>query len=499
MAAVLGAVIVTVWGWAALGNPTTGRCAVQSADPPTSKSDSNAAGADDDLAADQARLAEQYRLLEEKLLALSQFEESQNPERARLLQQAFVQSKQTGTLTQLNEAARQLGEDRLREAHQNQKQAVIQLEALLELLQAGDSSSQVADALRRHEEYHQEISRLLNIQRSLRARVETSSDDERTPSAQESLADQTAELAEEIEQNQVAGDESVPPPADVEVAEASTEPRDLAEKLGDRLQAAQQRMRQGAERLASDRQAALEEMQQAEQMLADAKEELEQILRQLREDEVAETLASLESQFTLILERQVKLNGKSASLADLPAARRAERDIECGRLGIEQQSIASDVERALELLADDGTSVAIAETASLVHDDMQSVAARLAAAQLDQATRDTQAEIVDTLGVLIESLKTAQAEASRSRSEGSSESAAGQEPLVDRIAELKMLRALQQRILTRHERYARQLADPDEPVGTVEDQATREALRQLSDQQERLRQITRQIVAEADR
>ena len=48
------------------------------------------------------------------------------------------------------------------------------------------------------------------------------------------------------------------------------------------------------------------------------------------------------------------------------------------------------------------------------------------------------------------------------------------QPLVDAIAELKMIRALQMRVNTRTQRYARLLDDPEHPVG----QATNDDLLQ---------------------
>ena len=50
------------------------------------------------IQADQKRLAEQYDLLEKKLFSLYQFEKSQNPERAELLQKAYQSSREKLTL-----------------------------------------------------------------------------------------------------------------------------------------------------------------------------------------------------------------------------------------------------------------------------------------------------------------------------------------------------------------------------------------------------------------
>ena len=68
------------------------------------------------------------------------------------------------------------------------------------------------------------------------------------------------------------------------------------------------------------------------------------------------------------------------------------------------------------------------------------------------------------------------------------------EPLVDLIAEMKMIRGLQERINTRHKRYTRFLDDPDDPVGVTDDPDLRAALDRLADRQEKVQQIANDIV-----
>jgi len=67
-------------------------------------------------------------------------------------------------------------------------------------------------------------------------------------------------------------------------------------------------------------------------------------------------------------------------------------------------------------------------------------------------------------------------------------------PLVDGLAELKMIRALQMRVNTRTKRYSRLLDDADDPTGQATDQDLLEALAKLADRQQRIYQITRDLV-----
>jgi hypothetical protein len=67
--------------------------------------------------------------------------------------------------------------------------------------------------------------------------------------------------------------------------------------------------------------------------------------------------------------------------------------------------------------------------------------------------------------------------------------------LVDIIAELKMIRGLQDRVNRRHTRYAeRLLEDPDDPVGQTEDPETQRAISRLADREQKIKQITQDIV-----
>jgi hypothetical protein len=62
------------------------------------------------------------------------------------------------------------------------------------------------------------------------------------------------------------------------------------------------------------------------------------------------------------------------------------------------------------------------------------------------------------------------------------------------LAELRMVRALQMRVNTRTQRYARLLDDMDDPVGQATERDLVDALGKLAERQERIHQITRGLV-----
>jgi hypothetical protein len=70
----------------------------------------------------------------------------------------------------------------------------------------------------------------------------------------------------------------------------------------------------------------------------------------------------------------------------------------------------------------------------------------------------------------------------------------GERPLVDSLAELKMIRSLQVRINVRTQRYAKLLQNMEDPIGQANTDDLRQALRELGDREANVQKITRDIV-----
>jgi hypothetical protein len=66
------------------------------------------------------------------------------------------------------------------------------------------------------------------------------------------------------------------------------------------------------------------------------------------------------------------------------------------------------------------------------------------------------------------------------------------QPMVDKIAELKMIRALQERILLRTQRYGKLLGENE--IAPAEKPELIQAIQGLSDREQRLHKVTRDIV-----
>ncbi|TVS20201.1 MAG: hypothetical protein EA424_05150, partial [Planctomycetaceae bacterium] len=265
-----------------------------------------------------------------------------------------------------------------------------------------------------------------------------------------------------------------------------------------RIEAAQQRMREAQQRLEqAEREDAVQEQEKAREELEAAKAELERILRQLREEEVERMLALLEGRFRKMLEAQMRIYEDTVRLDKIPQDEQDSRvPIPASRLATQQRKLVGEADRALSLLREEGSSIAFPETVSQMRDDMQQVAERLDAANVGLVTQGIEEDIIASLEEMIEALQKAQQDMEQQRM-NPSEMPPGDpqdQPLVDAIAELKMIRALQMRVNTRTNRYARLLDDIDDPTGQATDQELIEALERLAERQQRIYQITRDLV-----
>ena len=267
----------------------------------------------------------------------------------------------------------------------------------------------------------------------------------------------------------------------------------------DLMRKAQQALQQ------AKRDEAVERMRKAEKEIAEAKKQLEEILRQLREEEVERTLAMLEGRFRKMLQQQIEVKESTEKLNKTSRDQRAtDFEIQTGKLSTRQNSIATDASRALLLLREDGSSVAFPATVEEMHLDMLQIAARLSAAKVGDFTVELENDVISTLNYLVDALAQAQKDNEQEESVGpppggGSPPNPGEEALVGKIAELKMLRGLQDRIYQRHQRYAKTLDRVDDPAATADSPDLVAGLRRLAEKQRKLTRIAQDIVNERNK
>jgi hypothetical protein len=259
-----------------------------------------------------------------------------------------------------------------------------------------------------------------------------------------------------------------------------------------RLEAAEQRMREAEKKLQeAQRKGALEKQEEAIRELEQARSALEQILRQLREEEVQRVLVSLEARFAKMLQMQREVLEGTVRLDKIPQAERThEHEIQAGRLSSKEAEIDLEAEKALTLLREDGTAMALAEALGQVRQDIQQVVERLSAAKVDKITQGIEEDIIASLDEVLQALKKVikDQEKRKQRAMKPGQSAPVDPPLVDALAELRMIRTLQLRVNMRTDRYSKLIqgeqADKPDLI---------EALKRLAERQEQIFRITRDL------
>ena len=232
-----------------------------------------------------------------------------------------------------------------------------------------------------------------------------------------------------------------------------------------------------------------------DQALADllkAKEKLEEILRQLREEERAMVLAALEARFRDMLLRQEAVNNGTIGIHAVPLDKRSDRhrnrSVELARNEDEISLLAA---KALTLLREEGSSVAFPEAVEQIRDDMLTVARRLERADVGEITQNIEQDIVESLREILEALQKELEKLKDKKDQPPQQQQQQQQqppPLVNKLAELKMLRSLQYRVNRRTKQMGR-LVDGEQAL----DVDVVSQLKQLSDRQAKVQRATHDL------
>jgi hypothetical protein len=236
------------------------------------------------------------------------------------------------------------------------------------------------------------------------------------------------------------------------------EPQEPADRAAKKLREAQQRMEEATKKIEeSIRKGATEQQLQAIKDLELAKAELERVLRQLREEELERTLTQLAARFRKMLDLQTAVYEGTVKLDHVPEAQRThDHEIEAARLSRQESQIVDEVNKALLLLHEDGSSVAFPEAIEQMRDDMRQVTDRLAALKVEKVTQGIEKDIIAALEETIAAFEQSRKDLEKKKTPAGQQPAAGQPDemsLVEKIAELKMIRSLQMRINNRTKTY----------------------------------------------
>jgi predicted house-cleaning noncanonical NTP pyrophosphatase (MazG superfamily) len=257
--------------------------------------------------------------------------------------------------------------------------------------------------------------------------------------------------------------------------------------------------RSAEQRIAKEeRKPASEDQARAIDLLRQARQKLEELLRQYREEEQLRVLADLQRRCEKMLAMQeavyhdtVKLDNRIQSNSDKKPTR--EDEIVSGVLSRREDEIVAEADRAIALVQAEGSAVAFAEVLQQVRQDMARVSTRLYKTDPGTETQAIERDIIDMLKEMIEALKKAQ-DNIRQQQQQQGGNQGGRDPnenqrLIDLIAELKMIRSMQERIYRRTVMYGRKYQG--EAANTPD---IVQELRELAQRQLKLHQITEAIV-----
>ena len=506
------------------------------------------------LARRQNQLADKFVRLETLMLKMADLDAVSNPRRAILLRRAVEQSNERQVRLHLKTLVELIVEDELDNAVVSQNELVDDLGVLLDLLLSENRAQHLQDEQARIRTYMKELERILRLQRSVQGQTEENEQSKLLPDQQKKIAERAARLNQRMRENEERPAESsksangtnerspdsgeLPPterptpsgqntpPNDKE----TSEPRESADRpAGDpssgkpgsssepppseqqqpsyaprkRVADAQQHMEQAHDKLAQNQQRkAIEDQDRAQEELRKAIAELEEILRQTREEEVERTLVMLEARFRRMLELQVKVLEETKRLDQVPLAQRNfELNMQAAKISFEQRKILLAADRALALLQEEGSSIAFPEVVGQARDDMEQVAVRLAKAKVGLTTQGIEQDIVDALQEMIEALQQAQKKRENQAQQPPSPgmASAQDQGLVDMLSELKMIQSMETRVYRRTKYYAGLLEDVENLAGQATDPELLSVIRRLGKRQQRIHEITRDLVLEKNK
>jgi hypothetical protein len=470
---------------------------------------------------------------------MAELDGKNDPRRAALLKKAFERSKEDLIDVNFERTADLLNQDQLARALENQAELDKNLQVILELLLSENRTKRIESEKARIREYLKQLDGIIKQEKDVEARTRADDDAKRLSGEQNRIAEKTGNLAKDIKEKEEGGerkgegekkgeggrgkaDSGKPDEKQGKENEESKsqdgQPSDSQGEQGSqggegqsqeqkspqsenparkRLEEAKKRMQEAEQKLKeAQKQGAAEKQEQAIRELEQAKAELEEILRQLREEEIARTLAMLEGRFKKMLEIQMEVYEGTVRLDAVPEADRTHNhEIESNRLGGRELQIVAEADKTLVLLHEDGTAVAFPEALEQMRGDLAQVADRLAQAKVGQVTRSIEQDIIAALKEAIEALQKAQKDQEKKKKQ-SPQQQDGQPqdpPLVDVLAELKMIRALQMRVNGRTERYSKLIEGEQAEQPDLID-----ALRKLAERQDRIHRVTRDLQKEMD-
>ena len=505
-----------------------------------------------DLAAPQLQIQRDYERFEKALFDVAEQARLKDRERAELLYRARERSQEMQVLAEMQSIAELLRQQdaagnpsspQYGPAVDRQRELLSRMQTVLTLLQSLDERERLAAEIERYQELLKETNRLIARQKDVRADTQRGKAAEAARGDQQRVEKEAGDLerkideqerkrqAERDQRNQDSGKETDGESSEGESSEgessensqgSESEPsegdssqqsessqsqsspqssqsqsqsgqnQDSQQTPGrEQLEQARQKMQQAIERLEEqNRDEATRSQDEAVQKLEEMRAELEEILRQLRKDEKETYLTALEARFQNMLKRQMQINSETVRLDGIPADKRPQENFasKTDNIRKEQEDNALEAAKALNLLKEEGSSVAFPEAVAQMVENMRVVQSRLAAQDTGGTTQLVEQLIVETLEDMINAFREELEKEQNEQEQPSGQQGGGQpqeQALINQIAELKLIRSMQLHV----NRLTQQIGTEIE-AGEAPDPDQARLIRDLAERQKRIQSAT---------
>jgi hypothetical protein len=491
----------------------------------------------------QRALADQYQAFEAALQRLAKrLENSPNPEdqkRARALLsvleiaaadgedkksvekrfESLIKGLARAKLTTINE-------DDVKDALTENGKLAATLRHMLDVLVNEDDSARRKEEIKNLEQLMKEVDKILFAQKQERARAEAgkesgkklSQDQQDVTKKTKNLSDMMAKRdAKPSDPKPGQPKQSEPKPGDPKPSDPKPgdpkpgDPKEGDPKQGDpkpsdpkqqqktpgqeQVKRAIKKQQDAEQKLEQEKKKdAAEDQSKAVQDLESARKELEKRLKQLRDEEKLEQLKKLEARCAEMLKIQTEVYQDTVriheSVQTLAGQKPTNSEIQRSQEQADKEAKLVGLARdALALLAEEGTAVAFGLSFDTLRDDMTTVQKRLERTDVAEFTQNIEKDIIAQLKEAIEALQKKQQEI-KDRKNGPPPNSGPPPPqrLLDMLAELKMIRAMQLRVNQRTLDYAKQYQGEQ-----ADDSNIRDELRKLAERQLKVEEATRNI------
>jgi len=265
----------------------------------------------------------------------------------------------------------------------------------------------------------------------------------------------------------------------------------------EQLEKAREEMERALEKLKEqNREEALKNEDNAIEELHEAAEKLEAMLRQLREEEKEMMLASLEARFQRMLQAETAIHEGTVGVAATPQKDWLDLNYgRCRELSQQQSELTQECAQTVNLLREEGTSVAIVIAVEDIEADMNSVSGWMQEYKVGELTQSVQKDILESLKQLIEiTQKEMQNMKEQQKQEQQQRDPSQEKPgLVELMAEIRVLRSLQLQV----NRRTKQVDGLLQSTTTDDLPALQKQLHDLAIRQNRLIESAKELAKQA--